>query len=122
MYFKTERRLLERYKIPQAKVSYKTNGSFIYVALVDISKGSIRFEMNKTIENGTFIEIEIAIPTKQKVNVKGHVIWTKQKEPNRPGFAVVQFLPVGTDERFNSTENINQINDLINEFQDGLKN
>ena len=78
--------------------------------------------MNKIIKNGAFIEIEIAIPTKQKLVVKGHVIWTKQKESNRPGFAVVQFLPVGTDERFNSTENISQINDLIDEFQDGLKN
>lgn len=123
MYHETERRLLKRYKVPEAEVSYKASyGAINLVSLVDISKSGVRFEMDNTIENGDFIEIEIAIPTKEKIAIKGHVIWTSETTAKTPGYAVVQFLPVGKDDRFNSEESISQIDDLINAFQDGVGN
>ena len=122
MYPNTERRVLERFKIEGAKVAYKTaGGSTNIVNLIDISKGSVRFEMNSKIDNGDFLEIELDIPAKQKIIVKGHVVWTSEPDADVPGYAVMKFISDGTDEQNNSAESLNQVSAVLKAFHKDVK-
>ena len=103
--YQIERRHLDRFKMPGAKISYKLpDGSSSCVKLVDITRSSIRFEINNSVVIGEIIELEIIVPRKDKIFIKGHVVWTSKPDSESPAYAVVQFLPFGSDERYNSMQ------------------
>ena len=116
MYQLLERRHLDRFIIPDAKVSYTaSNGSSIVVPLTDISKSSVRFEMTTKMEAGNFIELELIVPSQEKILIKGHIIWTSNDNHNleKNVYSVVQFLPFGSDEQYNSTKSQAQLRELF---------
>ncbi len=111
--YQIERRHLDRFKIPGAEVSYKLpDGSSSRVKLIDITRSGIRFEINNPVIIGEIIELEIIVPRKDKIFIKGHVVWTSKPNSENPAYAVVQFLPFGSDERYNSMQSYEQHKEL----------
>lgn len=117
-----ERRNLDRYKIPEAKVLYYAAEESNIVTLTDISKSSIRFEPLAPLKVGDPIEVELIIPAKEKILLKGTIIGRAKDDSGTSEPVVVQFAPFGSDERYNSSHSYKQLSDLINEFQDMLEN
>ena len=121
--YQIERRNLDRFKITGAKVSYiSSDGSSNLVSLVDISKSSVRFEFNGDLETGDPLELEIDIPSKEKIKVKGHIVMISKADLKNSGYIVVQFMPFGSDERYNSTHSYNQLKEIIKEYQGIMEN
>lgn len=119
-----ERRQLERFKIPGAQVHYKQRAGFKHAKqisekkpLIDFTKISVRFKSKHTLQPGALVEMVILIPGKKKIRVKGNVIWSTEATEDREGYAVVQFLPFGTDERYNSMRTHDQLQKLEKEYQ-----
>ena len=114
---KYERRYLDRFEIPGAKIKYKLqNGISATLELIDITKISVRFFVKHKISAGEYIELDILVKGKEKISIKGHVVWTLENDNNIKSSAVVQFLPFGTDERINSIENYEQLAQLVEEY------
>jgi hypothetical protein len=115
--YQIERRHLDRFKIPGAEVSYKLpNGSSSCVKLVDITRSGIRFETKNGVNIGEIIELEIIVPRKDKIIIKGHVVWTSNPDSKNLPYAVVQFLVFGSDERYNSMQSYEQLKELSEEY------
>jgi hypothetical protein len=124
-----ERRQLERLKIPGAQVYYKQHGGFqeskeisATVPLVDFTKISVRFMSKQTLQPGALVELIIMIPGKKKIQVKGNVIWSTDATENREGHAVVQFLPFGTDERYNTMRSHDQLLKIEKKYENQTHN
>lgn len=117
-----ERRYLDRFKIYGAKIKYvMKNGDSSTGKLIDITKISVRFTINHNIIEGDSIEISILIKGKKPINVIGNVIWTAESDAKNDAQAVVQFLPFGTDDRYNSMESYEQLAQLEEEYSQELK-
>jgi hypothetical protein len=115
--YQIERRHLDRFKIPGAEVSYQLpDGSPSRVKLVDITRSGIRLEINNPGIIGEIIELEIIVPRKDKIFIKGHVVWTSKPDSESPAYAVVQFLVFGSDERYNSMQSYEQLKELLEEY------
>jgi hypothetical protein len=106
-----ERRHSDRLEIPKAKVVYKTDDGITFnTTLKDMTISSIRFESNNYHNVGEFIEMEIIIPGKEKIQVKGKVIRVSNY------YITVQFLLFGSDERYNSMNSYEQLKELSEEY------
>lgn len=118
-----ERRNLDRFKIPGAKVLYyPSDGLSIIVSLTDISKSSIRFELTSDIKVGDIIDFELIIPSNEKILLKGHVTWIGEEDPLKDSYYVVaRFAPFGSDARYNSTHSYEQLNKIFKEHLESLK-
>ena len=115
--YQIERRHLDRFKIPGANVSYKLpDGSSSRVNIVDITRSGVRFEINDPVIIGEIIELKIIVPRKNNIFIKGHVVWTSKPDSENPAYAVVQFLPFGSDERYNSMQSYEQLKELSEEY------
>jgi hypothetical protein len=105
-----ERRHADRFEIPGAQVEYRLNGSFSSkMPLKDITNGGARFAIQHRFTRGDEVELEIQIPMKDQISVKGFIVWATEAD------AAVQFLPFGTDDRYNSFESYEQIKTLMRE-------
>jgi hypothetical protein len=119
-----ERRNLIRFKIPGAKVLYRQHKGFegakeikAEMPMIDITKISVRFETYDLLHPGSLIDLEIIIPKKKKnILVKGHIVWSSEASADQPGYAVVQFLPFGSDERYNTMQARDQLKKLTAEY------
>jgi hypothetical protein len=113
-----ERRYLDRLEIPDAEVVYISDtGTEEKGSLADITKISVRFEVSKQFNPGDMIHLEIIIPNKEKIAVRGHVVRTINSTEAEPAYAAVQFLPFGSDERYNSMESYTQLDVLTTEYR-----
>jgi hypothetical protein len=113
---KYDRRYNERYPLPGATVSYKLNAdNAVDKTLKDITHGGVCFEFSHSTEVGSQLEIEITIPGKESLVLKGNIVWTAVENVGEPGYAAIQFLPFGTDKRYNSMENHDKLKELIME-------
>ena len=117
MMFNYEKRYLDRFEIPGAKIEYKLqNGNSAKVKLIDITKISARFSTKHKMAEGEYIELDILIEGKENIAVKGHVVWTLEDDDHNNSFAVAQFLPFGTDEKINNMKCYEQLAQLTEEF------
>ena len=115
--YQIERRHLDRFKIPGAEVSYKLpDGSSSRAKFIDITRSGVRFEINNPVIIGKIIELELIIPQKDKIFIKGHVVWTSKPDSGNPAYAVVQFLVFGSDVRYNSMQSYEQLKELSEEY------
>jgi len=120
--YQIERRHLDRFKIPGAEISYiLPDGSLSRATLVDITRSSVRFEVKNDIKIDEIIELEIIIPRKEKIVIKGHVVWTSKSGSENPAYVVVQFLPFGSDERYNSMHTYEQLKELSAEYLQSIE-
>jgi hypothetical protein len=112
-----ERRQSPRLKLSGAYVIYKLDkGRYSLKLLYDLTKSHARFEIDHKVELGDRIELIFIIPKKEKIYIKARVLRVSDPVSEFPPYAVVQFLPFGKDERYNSMKCFNQLQKLIDEF------
>ena len=105
-----ERRHADRFEIPGARVEYRLNGSISSkMPLRDITNGGARFAVQHRFTRGDEVKLEIRIPSRDQISLKGFIVWATDID------AAVQFLPFGTDDRYNSFESYEKIKALMNE-------
>ena len=118
-----DRRYSERYHFDDAKVYCQENSTFgIFkqfsepVALNDLTKSGISFKTSRSISRGDQINLKIDIPCRQKIKIKGRVVWVadNQEEQHAVG---VQFLPFGTMKQYNSFTSREKLERLIKPLQ-----
>ena len=115
--YQIERRYLDRFKIQGAEVSLNLpDGSSSRLPLVDMTRSSARFEVKNDLKIGEIIEMEIIIPHKENIHIKGKVVWTSKANADNPAYAGVQFLPFGSDECYNSMHSYEQLKKLSEEY------
>ena len=99
-----ERRHSDRFEIPGARVNYRVNdGEELQMPLKNITHGGICFEIKHPLEMGELVTMDIKLPGNNKIFLKGTTEIA----------AAVQFLPFGTDERYNSFISYQQIKEVL---------
>jgi hypothetical protein len=92
-----DRRHSYRFEVPGAQVKYELgNGESAEVPMKNITHGGVCFGIIDMVNEGTFMELEILFPGDVKITIKGNIVWSNESD------AAIQFLPFGTDERYNS--------------------
>lgn len=121
-----ERRHLERFEVLGAQILFKPGKGFSLferfsgpLPLKDITKNGACIMIDQPLERGTLITIEIRIPGRGKIKVKGHVVWNSY--PNDPLQAGIQFLPYGEGKQYNSFTSRQQLEQLTEQHL-GAKN
>ena len=105
-----ERRHSDRFEIPGARVNYcLQNGARAQMPLKNITHGGICFGVDHPLEKGDLVEVDIKLPGNAEIYVKGNVVWASKFD------AAVQFLPFGTDERYNSFASYQKIKAVLTE-------
>jgi len=105
-----ERRHSDRFEIPGARVNYsQENGKKEQMPLRNITHGGICFGTEQPLEKGALVEVDIKLPGNAEIYVKGNVVWASKFD------AAVQFLPFGTDERYNSFKSYQKIKEVLTE-------
>ncbi len=111
-----ERRYTERYPLPEAKVEYKLeDGASAKAPAKDITQGGLCFEFSHSAEKGHLVEVILQIPGKANLTLKGNIVWTSVSQSENPNLAAIQFLPFGTDDRYNTMENHKKLKHLLQE-------
>ena len=120
---KKDRRYLDRFKIPGAKVIYKQREGFHgaksvsgRTALIDLTYISCRFEVNHILQPGAIVELQILVSGRRKIKVVGYIVWVSDENMGKPSVAVVQFYPFGTDSRYNSLHSLKQLKELSAQY------
>jgi len=120
--YQIERRHIDRFKVPGAKALYYTSCKLTnIVPLIDISISATRFELPDDFNESDIIDIELIIPSKKKILLKGKAIRISKNGPENPDYAAVQFLPFGSDKLYNSTDSYKQLKELIAECEERLE-
>ena len=109
-----DRRHSDRFYVAGGKVHFTTRkGEPAFSSLADLTQSSIKFEIEEELIVGDQIEVIIEVPGFRMIPVKGRVAWTSSPLLNNPAHAVVQFLPFGTDSRYNTMRIHEQIKTII---------
>ncbi len=118
-----DRRYSDRYHFDDAKVYCQENSTFGLfkqfsepVALNDLTKSGISFKTNKLVSRGDQIELKIDIPGRQKIKIKGRVVWVADNQDEKHAIGV-QFLPFGTMKQYNSFTSREKLERLINPLE-----
>lgn len=112
-----DRRHSDRFSVTGAKVHFiSRKGELLQFPLADLTHSSVRFEIAEELINGDDIEVAIDIPGFHLVTIKGKVVWNSNPLLENPAYAVVQFLPFGTDPRYNSMRTHDQIKTIIERY------
>lgn len=112
-----DRRHADRLRIIGAQISYKRkNGQKFLVPLKDLTKSSACFSIENALEIGELVDIEIIIPSKDEIHVKGMITRLSDPLEENNSYAVVQFFAFGTDERYNSLKSYDQLTKVMTEF------
>jgi len=121
---KYDRRYLDRLEIPGAKVEYTCeNGRTANTGLINLTKISVRFYINHKLKIDELVDLSIQVKDKEIINVKGNVIWTQSAKDNefKKANAVIQFLPFGTDDRYNTLQSYELLAQLEEEYIQDFK-
>jgi len=119
-----DRRYLDRLEIPGAKVEYiLQNGRTARTGLINLTKISVRFYIIHKFIAGELVNLSIKVKNRKTINVKGNVVWSQKAKENeyKKANAVVQLLPFGTDERYNSIESYELLTQLEEEYSQDFK-
>ncbi len=109
-----DRRYSERFSVANAKLHLKTHhGDMVEYTIADMTNSSVRFELGHDLFSEDIIEVGIDVPGFHLVRIRGRIIWKSDPVRENPAFAVMQFLPFGTDERYNSMHTRSQIKTII---------
>ena len=119
-----DRRYSERYHFDDAKVYCQENSSFGLfkqfsepVALNDLTKGGISFRTNRSISRGDQLNLKIDIPGRQKIKIKGRVVWVADSQEEQQHAVGIQFLPFGTMKQYNTFSSREKLERLIKPLQ-----
>lgn len=100
----TERRACVRFKVPGAIVSYKIKKLFPskkkfdeeFCPVLDISRGGLKFEGEKSLKSKTKISMKLSLPGERvSLNLMGEVRWQSFDQEKNKHQAGIQFFPYG---------------------------
>jgi len=118
-----ERRILERFHVPNTKVEYKLESLFsdqIPVEgegeLIDLTVKGIRFESEEEFRAGARLNIEIIISDEERISLIGNVVWTKRLDLNGKINSVVEFIDFDDDPEFNDYESLEKLEALEKQY------
>ena len=119
-----DRRKLERVAIPDAwVVYYKDDSLYRFGILLNLSRNAVCFEIQESFGIDSFIDLELIIPNKGKLIIRGTNIREGESffrddkmEIYYYKYTVVQFAPFGTDERYNSNQALEQLKNIETEY------
>ena len=118
-----DRRYSERYQFDDAKVYCQENSNFGLIkqfsepyTLNNLTKSGISFKTSKQVSRGDQIKLKIDIPGRQKIKIKGKVVWVAS-DPQKQHTVGVQFLPFGTMKQYNTFTSREKLERLINPLQ-----
>mgnify|MGYP005835676173 CR=1 FL=1 len=118
-----ERRHLERIKIPAAEVCYRQEAGFrnceAFEAkgeMIDLTVRGVRFKGDQKLCPGARIYVEIHVPDREEIALKGNVLWVGQILDQDPYFAVVEFLDYADEPGYNSRQSLQQLEELLNKY------
>jgi len=118
-----ERRHADRFLVPGATLRVFQNGDVSEnFSVKDMTKSSVRFEIKASIIKGEEIKVELNIPEMEPFTLKGHVVWAVDPNLQDKASAVIQFLPFGTDERYNSIECYEQLSRVVDKYSISIQN
>lgn len=118
-----ERRRLERFHVPDARVVYKLESVFsdqIPVEgegkLIDLTVKGVRFESEEEFSAGVRLNIEILVPGEEEIPLIGNVVWTKKLDENGTINSVIEFIEFDDDPEFNSLESLEKLEALQKQY------
>ena len=120
---KKDRRYSERFHFDEGKVYCQENSTFRVFKqfsepfdLNDLTKSGICFRTNKNVAAGDTVHLKIYIPGRQKIQVKGRVVWKRDQEIDDHTVGV-QFLPFSTMRGYNTFSAREKLERLIGDTQ-----
>lgn len=115
-----DRRFSERYHFDDAKVYCQENSTFGLFkqfsepfTLENLTKSGISFKTTQPVSRGDLVQLKIDIPGRQKIKIKGKVVWVAGNQQQQQSVGV-QFLPFGTMKQYNSFNSREKLEKLIN--------
>jgi Tfp pilus assembly protein PilZ len=118
-----DRRYSQRFHFDEGKVYCQENSTFRLFKqfsepfdLNNLTKSGICFHTNKNVAAGDTVHLKIYIPGRQKIQVKGRVVWVENQEANDNAVGV-QFLPFGTLKGYNTFTAREKLERLIGDSQ-----
>lgn len=123
-----EKRTTPRVEIPQAKVYYKKDQGFELfkkldgpLPLRDLGMGGACFEVSSGLEWGDLfygdpLYLEIIMPDRKKVHVKGHIRWISGIQNSDSSYIGMEFRPFGEGIRSNSRRSQKRIEQFTNAY------
>ncbi len=119
-----ERRILERFHVPNAIVKYKLEALFSDQLpvegkgeLIDLTVKGVRFETDEEIKAGSRLNIEIVLEDDERILLIGNVVWTKRLDINGKINSVVEFIDFDDDPEFNSYDSLEKLEALEKEYR-----
>ncbi len=123
MNYYSERRSLNRFTIPGARVKYQQKEGFMGSEalsgegkLIEISMKTVKFEAQYELFPGALADLEIVINQNQSIPVTGNILWSSEASENTSGLAMVQFIRFGNENGLNMIESKSQLEDLQENF------
>ena len=117
-----ERRILERFHVPNAIVRYQLEALFndqLPVEgkgiLIDLTVKGVRFESEEEIKAGSRLNIEIVLQNDERIPLVGNVVWTKELNGGKVN-SVVEFIDFDNDPEFNSYDSLEKLEALEKEY------
>ena len=111
-----ERRILERFHVPNAIVKFKLEALFSDQLpvegkgeLIDLTVKGVRFETDEEIKAGSRLNIEIVLDDDERIPLIGNVVWTKRLDINGKINSVVEFIDFDDDPEFNSYDSLEKL-------------
>ena len=118
-----DRRYSQRFHFDEGKVYCQENSTFGLFKqfsepfdLNDLTKSGISFKTSKNITTGDQIYLKIDIPGRQKIQIKGRVVWVSEQDINNHAVGV-QFLPFSTMKGYNTFGVREKLDRLIGDTQ-----
>jgi len=119
-----ERRILERFHVPNAIVKYKLEALFNDQLplegkgeLIDLTIKGVRFETVEEIKAGSRLNLEIILEEDERIPLIGNVVWTKRLDSNGKINSVVEFIDFDDDPEFNSYDSLEKLEALEKEYR-----
>lgn len=123
-----EKRTTRRVRIPEAKVYYKKDEGFEFfrklsgpMPMKDLGMGGICFEVENGLEWGDLfygdpLYLEIIMPDKKKIQVKGTVRWISGSIDSESSFIGLEFAPFGIGSRSNKGRLRKRLEDFTGDY------
>lgn len=113
-----ERRISERFELPDAAVSYSLRKGIFFkktyyekYPVIEISRGGIRFYDEKPLKIDKIVVLKVYLPNfDDPITLRGKVVWTSFSEENDYKYQNgIQFFPFGPEQGFNPLEGLDRI-------------
>jgi hypothetical protein len=93
------------------------NGEAAMKPMKDLTYSGVCFEVDGIMTVGDLIEMRIILPGEESITLKGNIIWSEMNASSKIVYTAVQFLPFGTDERYNSMEIYQKLKKIVSAYE-----